>query len=352
MEYYSKFFGCEYMFSKLDSIFCPEFAFGAMENVGAVTYNENLYFFKGTPTEEWRLRRCYVILHELAHMWFGNLVTMRWWNDLWLNESFATYIGFATLSNHPELKKTYCLSSVDPIEIYDNGWVRFLFYREAAYELDASGVTHPVTGAVRDTAECETIFDSITYGKGASAIRQLAFIIGHTRLSEALSLYISNNKWSNTEFQDFINPIIQVSCRDGSISEKTIRDWETEYLHTYGHSILEPYWEADADQQVSSLRIQQTSVSYYDRKLDNKKLRNHKIQVAFFLQRGGTQVIEVLLGKEKTTVLDIRNYGLKNVNAVLLNHGDHAFVGLVFDEISLNYFQNHLSVSHSVSHFA
>jgi aminopeptidase N len=130
-----------------------------MENVGCVTFNE-VYLYRGeTPSLSKRLRFASTNLHELAHMWFGNLVTMKWWNDLWLNESFATYMSILALDQIPELS------------YFETHWVTFLSYKFWGISEDQLSNTHPITSFINNTAEAESIFDGISYGKGASFLK-------------------------------------------------------------------------------------------------------------------------------------------------------------------------------------
>ena len=154
MEWYKDYFGIAYPFSKYDQIFCPEFNCGAMENVGLVTINE-CFHFRETPSNSKKSNFAIMILHELAHMWFGNLVTMKWWNDLWLNESFATFISF--------LCQSECLK-----ETYNDTWIIFNSYKSLAYRSDQLSTTHPVMCEVKNTEIAENHFDALVYYKGSS----------------------------------------------------------------------------------------------------------------------------------------------------------------------------------------
>ena len=159
IKFYSVFFGQVYPFNKYDQIFVPEHNFGAMENVGLVTYNEN-YLLRGeVPSLAKRLRFASTNLHELAHMWFGNLVTMKWWNDLWLNESFATFMSFVALDQAPEC------------EYFKNHWIEFLDDKFWGIRDDGLSTTHPITCTIESTDEAENLFDGISYGKGASWLK-------------------------------------------------------------------------------------------------------------------------------------------------------------------------------------
>ena len=152
-------FGKAYPFNKYDQLFVPEHHCGAMENVACVTYNES-YMMRGeTPSLAKRLRFAITNLHELAHMWFGNLVTMKWWDGLWLNESFATYMSFVAMADSPELA------------YFDTVWATFLQYKFNGVNTDVLSSTHPISTPIADTAEAENLFDGISYGKGAAWLK-------------------------------------------------------------------------------------------------------------------------------------------------------------------------------------
>ncbi|MBI4872612.1 MAG: aminopeptidase N, partial [Candidatus Riflebacteria bacterium] len=160
LDFYREYFGMAYPFAKYDQLFLPEFNTSAMENPGAVTFNER-FLFRHAPTTKERMERAEIVLHEMAHMWFGNLVTMRWWDGLWLNESFATYVGNLALARATR---------------YKDAFEEFLTVQKSeAYRKDQLPTTHPVAGTVADTNAAFDSFDDITYGKGASLLKQLAF---------------------------------------------------------------------------------------------------------------------------------------------------------------------------------
>ncbi|MFQ5381701.1 MAG: M1 family aminopeptidase, partial [Dehalococcoidia bacterium] len=189
LAFFAEFFGQPYPFGKYDQCFVPEFNAGAMENVGCVTFNE-MMVHREPPTENQRRRRAEVILHEMAHMWFGDLVTMRWWNDLWLNESFATYMAYL---------------SMDRATRFDTGWLDFNASEKAwGYRQDELVTTHPIAGEVADTDQTFLNFDGITYAKGASVIKQLVASIGIDGFREGMRHYFREHAWSNTTLRQFL----------------------------------------------------------------------------------------------------------------------------------------------------
>jgi len=161
----------------------PEFNSGAMENVGCVTFNENTLFRGQKITLAKRMALHITTLHELAHQWFGNLVTMKWWNDLWLNESFATYMSFLAMSNAPELS------------YFHGQWIDFMVSKIKGINNDQLNSTHPVMSEIATTNEAESVFDGISYGKGASFLKQVYNVMGYDTMKIALVDYFQKHEW-------------------------------------------------------------------------------------------------------------------------------------------------------------
>ena len=199
MKFYSEYFGHPFPFNKYDQIFCPEYNYGAMENVGLVTINE-VYCFKTKPTQRTMNQRAITILHELAHMWFGDMVTMKWWDNLWLNESFATFISHLCCDKVEEIKKEYPIS-----------WIIFNTHKGRALTADQMVNTHPVKGEIKNTLEAETEFDTIVYKKGSSMVKQMYYYIGDENFSKGLSKYFNQFHWNNTVFEDFIDKMVEAA---------------------------------------------------------------------------------------------------------------------------------------------
>ena len=199
MNWYSNYFGYPFPFNKYDQIFCPEYNYGAMENVGLVTINE-VYCFKTKPTQRAMTQRAITILHELSHMWFGDMVTMKWWDNLWLNESFATFISHLCCDKCDELH-----------DLYKTSWMIFNTNKGRALTADQLRTTHPVKGEIKDTLEAETEFDVIVYKKGSSMVKQMYYYIGDENFSKGLKSYFNEYHWTNTEFEDFINKMVEAA---------------------------------------------------------------------------------------------------------------------------------------------
>jgi aminopeptidase N len=216
---YHELFGIRYPFGKYDQIFVPEFSWGAMEFPGCVMFRDE-YLFRGAVTDTERLERAAVIAHEMAHMWFGDLVTMRWWDDLWLNESFATYMGYRLTA---EVTK------------WPQSWTRFGVNRKAwGYAADQRPSTHPVAPAeVVDTDDAFNNFDGISYAKGCSALRQLVAWIGDDAFFRGLRAYFDKHAWGNATLADLLGALSESSGRD-------IDAWAQAWLRTPGVNTLRP----------------------------------------------------------------------------------------------------------------
>ena len=178
-----------YPFGKYDQLFVPEFNAGAMENAGAVTFREE-YVFRSRVTRYLYERRCETMLHEMAHMWFGDLVTMRWWDDLWLNESFATWASVVAQVSATE---------------YTSAWTTFANVEKSwAYVQDQLPSTHPIAADMVDLAAVEVNFDGITYAKGASVLKQLAAYVGFEEFLAGLRDYFAAHAFGNATLDDLL----------------------------------------------------------------------------------------------------------------------------------------------------
>jgi aminopeptidase N len=188
-DYFHEAFDYPYAFGKYDQLFVPEFNAGAMENAGAVTFLED-YVFRSKVTGFAYERRAETILHEMAHMWFGDLVTMRWWDDLWLNESFATYASVLAQSSATK---------------FTHAWTTFANVEKTwAYRQDQLPSTHPIVAEIADIAAVEVNFDGITYAKGASVLKQLVAWVGEDAFMAGLRAYFRRHEYGNTELRDLL----------------------------------------------------------------------------------------------------------------------------------------------------
>jgi aminopeptidase N len=203
MDYYADFFGVAYPFRKYDQIFVAEFNAGAMENVGAVTFNESYIPRSSQLTQSDKEDLAITFLHELAHMWFGNLVTMKWWDDLWLNESFATFMSHI------------CQQDAKGLEDYTLSWEIFNSCKEWGLATDQFNTTHPIAAACKNTEEADEIFDGISYGKGSAFLKELCFMIGEKTLRVGMKKYFKKFAHKNTELVDFIGSLNEacIECK-------------------------------------------------------------------------------------------------------------------------------------------
>lgn len=236
LDYYADLFGRPYPFTKYDQAFVPEFNAGAMENVGAVTFHDR-YLFRDPPTYRQRLLRGEVILHELAHMWFGNLVTMRWWDDLWLNETFATYLSYRCLADATRFADAWQVFNGD--------------LRPAAHRQDQLVTTHPIATAVEHTEQAVGNFDAITYEKGAAVIRQLVAAIGEDAFRVGLGTYFDRHAWANATLADFLGAL-------GEAAAQPLEEWAHLWLSSPSLNTLGVRWSS-ADGHIAAMELHQTA---------------------------------------------------------------------------------------------
>ncbi len=221
--FYHRNFGLPYAFGKYDQLFVPEFNAGAMENAGAVTFLED-YVFRSKVTRASYERRAETVLHEMAHMWFGDLVTMVWWDDLWLNESFATFASVLCQSEATE---------------FTEAWTTFATVEKSwAYRQDQLPSTHPIAADIPDLAAVEVNFDGITYAKGASVLKQLVAYVGLEHFLAGLRDYFRAHAFGNATFDDLVAALEQASGRD-------LSDWGQQWLKTTGLNTLRPEFDVD-----------------------------------------------------------------------------------------------------------
>jgi aminopeptidase N len=266
--FYHKNFGMPYAFGKYDQLFVPEFNAGAMENAGAVTFLED-YVFRSKVTRASYARRAETVLHEMAHMWFGDLVTMTWWDDLWLNESFATFASVLCLSEATE---------------FTEAWTTFANVEKSwAYRQDQLPSTHPVAAEIPDLAAVEVNFDGITYAKGASVLKQLVAYVGLGQFLAGLRDYFRVHAFGNATFDDLLAALEQASGRD-------LSNWGQQWLKTTGLNTLRPDFDVDADGNFTRFavtqdgaapgagetRVHRLAVGIYDDDRAGKLVRVHR----------------------------------------------------------------------------
>ena len=317
MKFYEDYFGTEFKFDKYDQIFCPEYNMGAMENVGLITLNE-FYCWKEKPTQRRRTGFAITVLHELAHMWFGDYVTMNWWNDLWLNESFATFISHLCMANSKDLNETYPTS-----------WVLFGEYKGYAYSADQKPTTHPVMSEVKNTDVAETDFDVIVYEKGSSMVKQMYYFIGDEAFSKGLKSYFKKYGWSNTVFDDFINEMIAAAGDKLS----NLKDLCNLWLQKAGLNEISLTMEVDPNTKL----ITKFVVNQKPCLEEHPNLITHMVDFLFiydFEDLTKNKVFEKQLIENKPeTVFDFSKELAPKV--VFLNHNDYGYMKLDFDKRSL-----------------
>lgn len=313
-DFYTDFFGFPYPFDKYDQIFVPEFNAGAMENVSAVTHNEYMVF-RDPPTENQRRGRAETILHELAHMWFGNLVTMRWWNDLWLNESFATFMAYLAMERATRFK---------------TAWQDFnATIKNWAYRQDQLPTTHPIAGEVRDTEETFLNFDGITYGKGASVLKQLAAYIGLDAFREGLRQYFRQYQWGNATLRQFLAALEAGSGRD-------LKEWAHLWLETPSLNTIGVEWESEGD-HIRKLVVVQSAPEGFP------VLRPHRLDIGLYRRSRNGYEVTVLPAEiegDRTEVQEAA--GLPKPHFILPNYNDLAYAKISLDSASLEHVMRHI----------
>ena len=318
MEWYKDFFGIKYPFNKYDQIFVPEYNMGAMENVGLVTYNE-CYCFKETPTQRLKSLFAITVLHELAHMWFGNLVTMKWWNDLWLNESFATFISHL------------CMSEAKGLKHYTTSWLIFNSDKGSAFAADQKSTTHPVMGEVKNTDVAETHFDEIVYEKGSSILQQLFKFIGFENFSNGIRNYFQIYKWENTEFSNFIDQMVKATGND------KLTQLCDSYLKKSGLNQISVSWEVDTNNKIKSFNLIQTPCLEA-----HPNLQTHLCDMILIYENGSILNYDnITINNEPLTIV-YRVFGVQGPSAVIINYNDWAYFKLRFDHSSIKFLQNNL----------
>ena len=312
LDFFEEFFDYPYAFGKYDQIFVPEFNHGAMENVGAVTFNESMVY-RDPPTENQRRRRAEVILHEMAHMWFGNLVTMQWWNDLWLNESFATFMSYL---------------SMEQATRFQSGWQDFnASIKNWAMTQDQLITTHPIAGKVRDTDETFLNFDGITYGKGASVLKQLVATIGLNGFKEGMRQYFRTYAYKNATLNNFLESLEQGSGQQ-------LREWSKLWLETSSLNTISAQWDASKT-NFTEIELIQTAPENYP------TIRPHTLEVALVNPINNViSSIQAVLTEQQTKIPIEINHPKPSL--VFPNYNDHGYAKISLDQDSINFVKANL----------
>lgn len=309
--FYHKNFGLPYAFGKYDQLFVPEFNAGAMENAGAVTFLED-YVFRSQVTRASYERRAETVLHEMAHMWFGDLVTMAWWDDLWLNESFATFASVLCQSEATE---------------FTEAWTTFATVEKSwAYRQDQLPSTHPIAADIPDLAAVEVNFDGITYAKGASVLKQLVAYVGLEHFLAGLRDYFRTHAFGNATFDDLVAALEKASGRD-------LSDWGQQWLKTTGLNTLRPDFDVDGDGRFTRFAVTQSGAAP-----GAGETRVHRLAIGVYDDDGSGKLVRV-----RREELDVEGpvtevpalVGASRGQLVLVNDDDLTYCSLRLDAESL-----------------
>ncbi len=312
LDFYESAFGTPFPFAKYDQVFVPEFSAGAMENAGCVTIVEQL-LFRSRVTDTMYEVRAMVILHEMAHMWFGDLVTMRWWDDLWLNESFAEFCA--------------ALASAEATR-FTQAWTTFSGGRKNwGYMQDQLPSTHPISADVPTLSAAIANFDGISYAKGASVLRQLVAYVGRDNFFAGVRSYFAEHGWGNATLADLLGALEEASGR-------SLADWSKAWLKTAGPNTLRPSFETGTDGVMTSFAVLQEAPEQHP------TLRPHRIAIGLYsrepasgaLSRMHRVEVDVTAGP-KTAVPELD--GLPQPDLILLNDDDLGYALVRFDQRSL-----------------
>ncbi|TRO69616.1 aminopeptidase N [Streptomyces sp. IB201691-2A2] len=328
-EWFQEKFDYAYPFKKYDQLFVPEFNAGAMENAGAVTIRDQ-YVFRSKVTDAAYEVRAATILHELAHMWFGDLVTMEWWNDLWLNESFATYAEAACQAYAPQSR-------------WPHSWTTFANSMKTwAYRQDQLPSTHPIMAEINDLDDVLVNFDGITYAKGASVLKQLVAYVGEDEFFQGVQAYFKRHAFGNTRLSDLLGALEETSGRD-------LKTWSKAWLETAGINVLRPEIETDADGVITAFAIRQEAPALPAGAKGESTLRPHRIAVGLYdlddssgklLRDDENGRIELDVDGELTAVPEL--VGRRRPAVILLNDDDLSYAKVRLDEQSLAFVTEHL----------
>jgi len=316
LDFFAQRFDHPYPFGKYDQLFVPEFNAGAMENPGCITFNES-YVFRSKVTDAARRQRANTTLHEMAHMWFGDLVTMRWWDDLWLNESFATYTAY--------------LAATEATRFTDS-WAAFASSIKAwAYAQDQLPSTHPIAADMVDTDAVRVFFDGITYAKGASVLKQLVHWVGTEAFTEGLRGYFRRHAFGNAELSDFLAALEEASGRD-------LGDWSRQWLETAGLTSVRAEVIADDRDTITEVVVVQEAPA------EHPTLRAHRLAIGLYdLGDDGLvrrRRVELDVDGPRTTVEEL--VGETVPDLLLVNDDDLAYAKVRLDERSLDTVQGFL----------
>ncbi|MCI2185154.1 aminopeptidase N [Bifidobacterium tibiigranuli] len=320
--FYAKTWGVPYPYAKFDQIYVPEYNAGAMENIGMVTIRDS-YLFESKVSDALVERRVVTVLHELAHMWFGDLVTMKWWNDLWLNESFAEFMS--------------TLATAEATEWHDS-WATFTSGEKSwALNQDQLSTTHPIVAPINDLHDTEVNFDGITYAKGASVLKQLVAYVGREQFFTGINSYLTKHQYGNATLADLLTELEAASGRD-------LKAWSAQWLEQAGINTIAAEVETAADGTITAMTLKQSAPA------EHPVLRAHRLAIGFYdvdnadnadggVDGSGTIVrtdrFELDVDGESTEVPQV--VGRKRPAFILVNDDDLTYTKLRFDADSLEF---------------
>jgi aminopeptidase N len=315
LDFFEGRFGHRYPFGKYDQLYVPEFSSGAMENVACVVHNERM-IFRSRVTEADRMQRAETTLHEMAHMWFGDLVSPKWWDDLWLNESFAEYMGYLGVAEATRFK---------------TAWTEFAVATKAAARAqDQLPTTHPIVADVPDVESVSLNLDAITYNKGASALQQLVVWVGEDAFFKGINGYFTSHAFGNTELADFLEALEKASGRD-------LHAWAGAWLETAGVNTMEADLDVE-DGVIRSASLKQSAPP------EHPTLRPHRLRVGLFDLDGSRlkrrRAVELDIDAEATPIPDLA--GERAPDLVLPNDGDLTYCKVRLDRPSVETLKSHL----------
>jgi len=317
--YFEQIFGLAYPFEKYDQVAVLDFNWGAMENAGVVTFREQVLVFRSRVTDMARERRAHVILHEMAHMWFGNMVTMFWWDDLWLNESFAEWTSFLALTEGTRFK---------------NGWTTFICAGTSwAYRQDQLISTHPIAVEMDDIESVNANFDGISYAKGSSVLHQLSAYVGRDNFIKGLRQYFTKFAWQNTQLSDLLNELKATSDRD-------LDAWSATWLKTAGINTMHPILE-ESNGLYTRVVIKQDAPIV---PAGSQEIRPHRMSIALYDLISGQLVArkrtEIDVTTELTEIPEFANE--KVADLFMINDGGLSYTKVRFDPRSIETLKSHI----------
>ena len=317
-DFFHREFQIRYPLPKYDQLWVPDFNFGAMENFGCVVHAESLFLFRSQVTDYEYEQRANTILHEMAHMWFGDLVTMRWWDDLWLNESFAEW------ASH------WCSAEATR---FREAWTTFLSVRKAwGYHQDQLSSTHPVYAEIPDVDAVQVNFDGITYAKGASVLKQLVAYVGRETFLAGLRDYFTTHAWGNATFDDLLTALERAAGRP-------LREFAAQWLETAQVNTLRPEVAVDGDGRYTTVAVLQEAPA------EHPTLRTHRLAIGLYDLVDGALTrrrrLELDVSGERTEVPEL--VGQPAAAVLLLNDDDLTYAKIRLDRDSMANVVRHIA---------